>query len=131
MPVLLPPLERLSELVERVVVLLDQAPAAAPEAAPAEELPQPAGGHLLFVPDAAGYRLLERDGAAPARGELVELAEFAELDGRRRVARLGPSPLPGDHRRCAFLEQEPPGQTRTPTGERGESDRGDAGGAPG
>jgi hypothetical protein len=135
-PVVLPPLERLSELVERVVVLLDQAPAPTVEVEPEPELepepepePEPRGGtdgHLLFLPDPDGYRLVEREGAAPERGELLD------LDGLRgRVLRLGPSPLPGDPRRCAFLEQEPPEQNRTPTGERGESDRGDAGGAPG
>jgi hypothetical protein len=123
-PVVLPPLERLSELVERVVVLLDQAPA--PPSAPADE-PQPAtDGHVLFVPDPTGYRLLARTGAAPGRGELVVLD-----DGSARVLRVGPSPLPRDRRRCAFLEQEPRPQARTPTGERGESDRRDEGGAPG
>jgi hypothetical protein len=104
----LPPLERLSELVERVVVLLDEVPAPAPVA---EERPQeePAG-HVLFVSSPTGYRLLERHGPAPERGEVLELEE-----SRCRVLRLGPSPLPGDRRRCAFLEQDPPEQNRTPT----------------
>jgi hypothetical protein len=135
-PVVLPPLDRLSELVERVVVLLDQAPApvAAPApipppavaAEPEPEPPPPLGSHLLFVPDAAGYRLLERVGEVPTRGSVLELEA-----GLRRVIRIGGSPLPGDRRRCAFLEQEPLEQERTPTGARGESDRGDEGGAQG
>ena len=118
---MLPPLERLSELVERVVVLLDQAPTppeSAPEPEPepepqqAAEEPQAAPhGHVLFVADAAGYRLLAREGEAPARGQILELE-----DGPRRVVRVGPSPLPGDRRRCAFLEQEPRRETRTPHG---------------
>lgn len=117
-PVVLPPLERLSELVERVVVLLDQAPSPTAEEEPElepepepETRPEPrlTDGHLLFLPDPDGYRLVEREGAAPERGELLD------LDGLRgRVLKLGPSPLPGDPRRCAFLEQEPPEQNRTP-----------------
>jgi hypothetical protein len=67
-----------------------------PPAAPAEEPVETA--HLVF---AAGdrYRLLERDGPAPAPGTTVE------LDGHRMVVqRLGVSPLPGDARRCAYAE---------------------------
>ena len=121
-PVLLPPLDRLSELVERVVVLLDQAPTPAP-VTQAQAL---ADGHLLFVSEAAGYRLVARQGEPPAWGELLE------LDGLSgRVTRVGRSPLPGDRRPCAFLEQEPAGENRTPTRERGESDRRDEGGTPG
>jgi hypothetical protein len=96
--IFLPSLDRLAELVERVVALLDQTVVAAP-AAPAEVV----AGHVLFVADPAGYRLLQRDGRPPGRGELVALE--AE---RFRVVRLGPSPLPRDRRRCAFLEREEP-----------------------
>jgi septal ring factor EnvC (AmiA/AmiB activator) len=54
--------------------------------------------HLVVVPG-DGYRLGERPGPPPAPGELVA------LDGTvYRVTRLGPSPLPRDDRRCAFLE---------------------------
>lgn len=87
-------LDRLSETVERIVVLLPDA---------AEEPPEPGGADvLLFVPTAGGYRLADA-GAAPAAGARVELPE-----GAFRVLRLGPSPLPGDARRCAFLEREEP-----------------------
>ena len=116
-PLVLPRLDRLSELVDRVVVLLDQAAASVPESVPEvvveperEPVPvqAPAGGHVLFVAAADGYRLVERDGDAPTQGEVVD------VDGvRRRVLRVGPSPLPGDGRRCAFVGEEPPGLTRS------------------
>jgi len=102
-PVLLPSLDRLSELVERVVGLLAQA-ATAPEATVEPETPREhIGGHVLFVASTAGYRLLDRDGVPPARGDALV------LDGAGAVAvvlRLGPSPLPGDRRRCAFVERQ-------------------------
>jgi hypothetical protein len=123
-PVLLPSLDRLAELIERVVELLDEVrprpapepgptpppypvPEAAPSAAPSPA--PPVNGHVLVVPWPDGYRLLEREGAPPARGDVLELGE-----ARFSVLRLGPSPLPGDGRRCAFLERkEPPGVDRT------------------
>ena len=70
-----------------------QAPAPAPE-------PQ---AHLLFLTTHEGYELLERDGAAPVAGTEIALA-----DGRRaEVVKVGPSPLPGDWRRCAFAQLLP------------------------
>lgn len=58
------------------------------------------GKHLLFVWKPSGYQLLERDGETPSVGDEVE------LDGgeRQRVSKVGPSPLPGDLRACAFLQ---------------------------
>jgi hypothetical protein len=54
-------------------------------------------GYLLFVSKPTGYELRERDGDPPAVGDEVE-----EEDGRLRVSKLAPSPLPGDSRRCAY-----------------------------
>jgi hypothetical protein len=55
-------------------------------------------GHLLFVWKPSGYELVEQDGDAPAVGTSVE------FDGQElRVIKLGPSPLPGDKRACAYL----------------------------
>jgi hypothetical protein len=55
--------------------------------------------HLLFVWTPTGYELRERDGEVPAVGAEVE------EDGRRlHVSKVAPSPLPGDPRRCAFLQ---------------------------
>ena len=125
-PVLLPSLDRLAELIERVVELLDDVAArpARDPARPSAPAPNPApnphprptpdprpsaGGHLLFFPLPDGYRLLAREGPPPARRDLLE------LEGERfSVIRFGPSPLPGDWRRCAYLErQEPPNVDRT------------------
>jgi len=56
-------------------------------------------GHVLFVWSANGWTLQEREGEAPAVGSTVQ-------DGDRllRVSKIGPSPLPGDRRRCAFTQ---------------------------
>ena len=102
-PVLLSSLDRLAELIERVVALLDQislAPAPAPlEPETAAADPPVQAGHVLFVPSADGYLLFQRDGPPPERGTAVELDDDAFL-----VLRLGLSPLPHDGRRCAYLE---------------------------
>lgn len=55
--------------------------------------------HLLFVWTPAGYRLEEREGEPPAPGAEVELD-----GGTQRVGRIGVSPLPGDTRRCVYLQ---------------------------
>jgi len=70
-------------------------PVEAPEPALAAKAP---AGHVLFVSDPTGYRLVEREGAAPAAGELLTLHE---LGGVEAVA-TGPrsSPFPGDGRPC-------------------------------
>ena len=78
------------------------------------ETPEPAlpaqapAGHVLFVSDPTGYRLVEREGAAPAAGELLTLHE---LGGVEAVA-SGPrsSPFPGDRRPClaCTVVDEPP-----------------------
>jgi hypothetical protein len=124
-------LDGLADLVERIVALLPEpgrqqpqpdpapiqvavhvparqpAPPPAPQAAPAPEQTP-----LLFVASPSGYRLTELDRPVPSRGSRVELAE-----GSFRVVRHGPSPLPGDRRRCVFLErEEPPAEARTPDG---------------
>ncbi|MGH3072951.1 MAG: hypothetical protein ACRDNB_11895 [Gaiellaceae bacterium] len=111
-PVILPSLDRLAGLIERVVELVDAVggttvPSPEPVPEPARE-PEPAaaaGGEewLAFVPSPHGYRLLERRGSRPAPRDVVELEE-----ARYRVLRLAASPLPGDGRRCAYLEREEP-----------------------
>ena len=55
--------------------------------------------HLRFVWTTNGYELRERDGDAPGVGEEVE-----EDDKRLYVTKVAPSPLPGDRRRCAYLQ---------------------------
>jgi hypothetical protein len=55
--------------------------------------------YLLFVWKPTGYELRERDGDLPALGTVLD-----EEEGRMVVTRIGPSPLPGDDRRCAYLQ---------------------------
>jgi len=55
-------------------------------------------GHLRFVWKTSGYELRELDGEVPAVGADVE------EDGQVLVVtKVGPSPLPGDTRPCAYL----------------------------
>jgi hypothetical protein len=55
--------------------------------------------YLLFVSKPTGYELRERDGELPQVGTVVD-----EEEGRMMVTRIGPSPIPGDDRRCAYLQ---------------------------
>lgn len=102
-------LDRLEQQVARVVALVpqpgpehetDAQPDPDPAARPVEAPPRPpaltTSDHLLFLP---GYELVERKGVPPAPGHRLEYAGSAYV-----VLRHGPSPLPGDRRRCAFLE---------------------------
>ena len=115
----LPSLDRLAGLIERVVELVDEVAAApparsnrapAPRPARAPELPAAAppepvaeAGWLAFVPSPDGYAIVPSSGSLPARGDVVE------LDGAAfRVLRYAPSPLPGDRRRCAVVAREEP-----------------------
>jgi hypothetical protein len=55
--------------------------------------------YLVFVSTPHGYELREREGEPPAVGAEVE------EDGKlQRVAKVAPSPLPGDDRVCAYLQ---------------------------
>jgi hypothetical protein len=54
--------------------------------------------YLLFVWKTSGYELREQEGDTPSIGSEVE------QDGKTlRVAKIAPSPLPGDERPCAYL----------------------------
>lgn len=54
-------------------------------------------GHVLFVWSTGGWELRDRDGEAP------ELGDRIDVDGTELVVtKVGPSPLPGDTRRCAY-----------------------------
>jgi hypothetical protein len=68
-----------------------------------EDRAEPAG--LLFVPGPQ-YRLVEAEQPGLVRGGTVELEDETYV-----VARLGPSPLPGDERRCAYLVRGPRGDS--------------------
>jgi hypothetical protein len=58
--------------------------------------------YLLFVSSPAGYSLGEREGDPPVVGTEIE-----ERDERFVVSKIGPSPLPGDPRPCAYLQPVP------------------------
>jgi hypothetical protein len=55
--------------------------------------------YILFVSTPNGYSLHERDGDAPQVG-----AEVEDQAGRFIVTKVASSPLPGDARRCAYLQ---------------------------
>lgn len=111
--VVLPSLDRLSGLIERVVELVDavgdanDVPAPEPVAEPPQDAPAAAAGEpsgwVAFVSSAHGYRLVEGAGEVPVQGATIELE-----GARYRVSRVGPSPLPGDRRRCIYVEGEEP-----------------------
>ena len=108
-------LDRLAHLVDRVIALLEQ-PRTRPRPEPhrRQARQEHLAGHehedcVLYVGGPSGYRLVVHEGSLPARGDRLLLAGRAY-----RVLRLGPSPLPADDRRCAFLETEDPaGPART------------------
>jgi hypothetical protein len=58
--------------------------------------------HLLFVPSADGYALIEQSTGLPLRAETLELDEPA---GSFVVVKLAHSPLPDDPRPCAYLDR--------------------------
>jgi len=57
------------------------------------------GGHLLFVWSAHGWTLQQREGEIPSVGSTVEANETL-----LRISKIGPSPLPGDRRLCAYTQ---------------------------
>jgi hypothetical protein len=72
-------------------------PAATVEPDPEPE-PEPEPRHVLFVPDPAGYRLIERRGPCPGQRATVEL----DL-GSFEVLRVAAAPFPGEAIDCAYL----------------------------
>jgi hypothetical protein len=87
------------------------APARAAAAPPPPE-PSPAGEngdgrrptYLVLLPAANGYSLIQSEGDAPAPGTVLA-GDALRVQGRFVVSRVGPSPLPLDPRRCAYLER--------------------------
>jgi chromosome segregation ATPase len=77
--------------------------------APREETESDAEGDqavgLLFVPGAA-YTLVEVEAQELRRGSVVEVDGVSYV-----VTKLGPAPLPGDERACAYLERVVPGSS--------------------
>ena len=54
--------------------------------------------YLLFISKPSGYELQEREGDLPGLG-----AEIQQDGKTMRVAKVAPSPLPGDKRKCVYL----------------------------
>jgi hypothetical protein len=81
-------IERLHGEFTRLAVVEDEAP---------EQ--EPVSSHLLFVPTAKRYLLVERDGPPPEQGDEVVLDD---VDGPLLVTKVGRSPYP-EKRPCAFL----------------------------
>jgi hypothetical protein len=75
---------------------------AAPDEASAASAEDSVEHYLLFVPTPDGYELVEREGGAPAILDDVSMPGSEEAFCVIKVAR---SPLPGDDRLCAYLEQ--------------------------
>ena len=68
------------------------------------ESPPPAVAHVLFVPTAARYLLVERLGPPPEPGEEVELPDA----GQFVVTKVGRAPFPAEDRPCAYLMAQAP-----------------------
>jgi len=62
--------------------------------------PDPRTACVAFAPTTDGYRLVALE-AAPQPGETIDIAEIGEY----LVLRVGRSPIPGDDRRCAYVEE--------------------------
>jgi hypothetical protein len=62
------------------------------------EAPELPSSHVVFVPTPARYVLVEREGAPPEPGDLLDLPE-----GSFVVGKVGRAPFPGERRPCAFL----------------------------
>jgi hypothetical protein len=58
-----------------------------------------ADGYLLFIWKPSGYELREEQGEPPAVGSEVEAD-----NGKLRVTKVAPSPLPSDPRLCVYLQ---------------------------
>ncbi len=83
----------LTELHEAFLAEVGYANETAPE-------PGPRTVCLAFAPTTDGYRLLALEGT-PEPGETIDIAEVGEY----LVLRVGSSPIPGDDRRCAYVEE--------------------------
>ena len=96
--------QRERALAERELELEEHehAPAVQGLQQPAPPAPDPTV-ELAFVPGER-YRLVEIGGAGLGPG-----STFTQDDDDYVVARIGPSPLPGDSRRCAYLVRGPRG----------------------
>ena len=99
---------RIAELEASENATLERAREAAAESnaqleAASEEAYAEDSSHLLFIPGADGYRLLEQKGPPPAPGSTLEVAGDDGTRSRLLVAKVGAAPLPGVRFACAYL----------------------------
>jgi hypothetical protein len=87
-------------------------PAPSPPAEQSAESRSEPASFVALVPSPEGYGLAIMDGLLPDPGTTVRVGEADRI-----VVRVGPSPLPGDRRRCAFLEREGPPRPEPTAGE--------------
>jgi outer membrane biosynthesis protein TonB len=95
--------ERVEEPQPAEVILTDLHEALLAEAGYANTIapePDPRTVCVAFAPTTDGYRLVALE-AAPEPGETIDIAEVGEY----LVLRVGSSPIPGDDRRCAYVEE--------------------------
>jgi selenocysteine lyase/cysteine desulfurase len=97
--------QRERALAEREVELDEREREAPPAPAEARSRDTAPTVELAFVPGDR-YRLVEIGGT-----ELEPGSTFAQNDDEYVVTRVGPSPLPGDARRCAYLVRGPRGRS--------------------
>lgn len=91
-------LERRERDLEAREARLDELEVEAEQRASSVVTDEPAESAELAFVSGPSYRLVERPAGALVPGGTVEVD-----DAEYVVARIGPSPLPGDRRRCAFL----------------------------
>jgi hypothetical protein len=91
---------RLHEEIERLHGEFTKLTLVEAEADAEEPEPEQPSSHLLFVPTANRYLLVEREGPPPAPGDELELPD---VDGLLLVTKVGRSPYPENGRPCAFL----------------------------
>ncbi|HEX6724771.1 MAG TPA: hypothetical protein VF073_05965 [Gaiella sp.] len=97
------PVEHVEEPQPAEVMLTELHEALAAEVAYIDEAPpalDPRTACVAFAPTTDGYRLLALE-ALPEPGETIDIAEVGEY----LVLRVGRSPIPGDDRRCAYVEE--------------------------
>lgn len=95
---------RLAAEVERLESQLAESTASSEITLPAEERATPdASSHLVFFPVAGrGYVLVERPGAAPTAGDIVDLAAHGG-PATASVTKIGAAPVPGIELSCAYV----------------------------
>ena len=95
-----PEVERLQEENRRLQDEIDRLRAEFRQLTVVETAPEPEqpSSHVVFVPTAERYLLVERQGAPPEPGEALDLPE-----GSFVVGKIGRAPFPGERRPCAFL----------------------------